>query len=204
MAGQSTYRADDHDDPGPQIYRQGGKELYMTELGTVVNDIMKKAFPTIVDPSFTANMEALLDGIADGKVRWKTVIENFYPDLHEAVLQAETDLEKVQIADEETEEICENCGRHMVIKYGPHGKFLGLSRIPGMSQYQALLREDRRGLSQMRQGYYRPHVQKGPPLLRLYGKSRVRFHGVAEAVRQKMSPLRRPDAGKGKPSCMCR
>ena len=106
------------------------KNLYMTELGTVVNDIMKKAFPTIVDPSFTANMEALLDGIADGQVRWKTVIENFYPDLHEAVVQAQTDLEKVQIADEETEEVCENCGRHMVIKYGPHGKFLACPGFP--------------------------------------------------------------------------
>ena len=106
------------------------KNLYMTELGEVVNGIMKQAFPTIVDPSFTANMEMLLDGIADGKVRWKTVIENFYPDLHEAVLEAEKTLEKVQIADEETEEICENCGRHMVIKYGPHGKFLACPGFP--------------------------------------------------------------------------
>ncbi len=85
---------------------------------------------TIVDPRFTANMEALLDGIAEGKVRWKTVIENFYPDLHEAVLEAEKTLEKVKIADEETEEICENCGRHMVIKYGPHGKFLACPGFP--------------------------------------------------------------------------
>ena len=106
------------------------KNLYMTELGEAVNDIMKKAFPTIVDLSFTANMEGLLDGIADGQVKWKTVIENFYPDLHEAVLQAEKDLEKIQIADEETEEICENCGRHMVIKYGPHGKFLACPGFP--------------------------------------------------------------------------
>ncbi len=106
------------------------KNLYMTELGDVVNNIMKQAFPTIVDPSFTANMEALLDGIADGEVRWKTVIENFYPDLHEAVLEAEKSLEKVKIADEETEEICENCGRHMVIKYGPHGKFLACPGFP--------------------------------------------------------------------------
>ena len=106
------------------------KNLYMTELGDVVNNIMKQAFPTIVDPSFTANMEALLDGIADGEVRWKTVIENFYPDLHEAVLEAEKTLEKVKIADEETEEICENCGRHMVIKYGPHGKFLACPGFP--------------------------------------------------------------------------
>lgn len=106
------------------------KNLYMTELGEVVNNIMKQAFPTIVDPSFTANMEALLDGIADGEVRWKMVIENFYPDLHEAVLEAEKTLEKVKIADEETEEICENCGRHMVIKYGPHGKFLACPGFP--------------------------------------------------------------------------
>ena len=106
------------------------KNLYMTELGDVVNNIMKQAFPTIVDPSFTANMEALLDGIADGEVRWKTVIANFYPDLHEAVLEAEKTLEKVKIADEETEEICENCGRHMVIKYGPHGKFLACPGFP--------------------------------------------------------------------------
>ncbi len=106
------------------------KNLYMTELGEVVNGIMRQAFPSIVDPMFTANMEALLDGIADGQVRWKTVIENFYPDLHDAVLQAEKTLEKVQIADEETEEICENCGRHMVIKYGPHGKFLACPGFP--------------------------------------------------------------------------
>ena len=106
------------------------KNLYMTELGEVVNGIMRQAFPSIVDPMFTANMEALLDGIADGQVRWKTVIENFYPDLHDAVLQAEKTLEKVHIADEETEEICENCGRHMVIKYGPHGKFLACPGFP--------------------------------------------------------------------------
>ena len=106
------------------------KNLFMTELGDVVNGIMKQAFPTIVNPSFTANMETLLDGIADGEVRWKTVIENFYPDLHEAVQEAEKTLEKVKIADEETEEICENCGRHMVIKYGPHGKFLACPGFP--------------------------------------------------------------------------
>lgn len=106
------------------------KNLYMTELGEVVNNMMKKAFPSIVDPTFTANMEGLLDGVADGKVKWKTVIENFYPDLDESVRQAEVDLEKVRIADEETDEICEKCGRHMVIKYGPHGKFLACPGFP--------------------------------------------------------------------------
>ena len=106
------------------------KNLYMTELGEVVNSMMKRAFPSIVDPAFTAHLEGLLDGVADGNVKWKTVIENFYPDLDEAVSQAELDLEKVKIADEETEEVCENCGRHMVIKYGPHGKFLACPGFP--------------------------------------------------------------------------
>ncbi len=106
------------------------KNLYMTEMGEVVNSMMKRAFPSIVDPTFTAQMEGLLDGVAEGTVKWKTVIENFYPDLDEAVKQAEKDLEKVKIADEETDEVCENCGRKMVIKYGPHGKFLACPGFP--------------------------------------------------------------------------
>ena len=106
------------------------KNLYLTEMGEVVNSMMKRAFPSIVDPAFTAHMESLLDGVAEGSVKWKTVIENFYPDLDEAVRQAEIDLEKVKIADEETDEVCENCGRHMVIKYGPHGKFLACPGFP--------------------------------------------------------------------------
>lgn len=106
------------------------KNLYLTELGEVVNSMMKRAFPSIVDPTFTANLEGLLDGVAEGSVKWKTVIENFYPDLDEAVSQAEKDLEKVKIADEETDEVCELCGRNMVIKYGPHGKFLACPGFP--------------------------------------------------------------------------
>ena len=61
------------------------KNLYMTELGEVVNNIMKEAFPSIVDVNFTATMEELLDCVGEGKVQWKTVIRNFYPDLDEAV-----------------------------------------------------------------------------------------------------------------------
>ena len=106
------------------------KNLYMTELGEIVNNIMKDAFPSIVDVNFTANMESLLDSIGDGKVHWKTVVENFYPDLDEAVQAAEKNLEKVEIADEETDVVCEDCGRNMVIKYGPHGKFLACPGFP--------------------------------------------------------------------------
>ena len=106
------------------------KNLYVTELGEVVNQMMLDAFPSIVDVHFTANMEALLDGVEMGTVKWKTVISNFYPDLDEAVKKAEKDLEKVTIADEVSDEVCELCGRQMVIKYGPHGRFLACPGFP--------------------------------------------------------------------------
>ncbi len=72
-----------------------GRNLYLTELGEVVNNMMKQAFPSIVEPDFTANVESLLDMVEEGKVSWKTVVSNFYPDLEEAVKKAEEDLEKV-------------------------------------------------------------------------------------------------------------
>ena len=106
------------------------KNLYVTELGEAVNSIMMKAFPVIVDVNFTANMESLLDAVAEGKVNWKTVVENFYPDLKDAIDKAENELEKVTIHDEETDEICPECGRNLVIKYGPHGKFLACPGFP--------------------------------------------------------------------------
>ena len=106
------------------------KNLYVTELGEAVNGIMKKCFSSIVDPSFTANMELLLDKVGDGTVKWKTIVENFYPDLDEAVKAAEKTLESVKIADEVTDVVCELCGRNMVIKYGPHGKFLACPGFP--------------------------------------------------------------------------
>ena len=106
------------------------KNIYVTELGEVVNNMMKEAFPTIVDVNFTANMEALLDGVEEGSVKWKTIVENFYPDLDEAVKNAEKELSEVTIADEVSEETCELCGRQMVIKYGPHGRFLACPGFP--------------------------------------------------------------------------
>ena len=106
------------------------KNLYVTEIGEVVNNIMKDSFPTIVDENFTANMESLLDGVAEGNVNWKMVISNFYPDLESAVEKAEQELEKIKIEDEVSEEICDDCGRNMVIKYGPHGKFLACPGFP--------------------------------------------------------------------------
>jgi len=106
------------------------KNLYVTELGEAVNRIMKQAFPSIVDVNFTVNLEALLDGVEDGVVNWKTVVSNFYPDLENAVQDAEKQLEQITIEDETTDVICSECGRNMVIKYGPHGKFLACPGFP--------------------------------------------------------------------------
>ncbi|GFI02014.1 DNA topoisomerase 1 [Lachnospiraceae bacterium] len=106
------------------------KNLYVTELGEVVNNMMKDAFASIVDVHFTANMETLLDGIEEGTVNWKTVVANFYPDLDEAVQTAEKELKEVDIADEVSDEVCDLCGRQMVIKYGPHGRFLACPGFP--------------------------------------------------------------------------
>ena len=106
------------------------KNLYVTELGEVVNQIMKESFPSIVDEHFTANMESLLDSIGEGAVNWKMVVRNFYPDLEAAVEVAEKELQKVKIEDEVTDVVCDQCGRNMVVKYGPHGKFLACPGFP--------------------------------------------------------------------------
>ncbi|MBR3833244.1 MAG: type I DNA topoisomerase [Lachnospiraceae bacterium] len=106
------------------------KNLYVTELGEAVNQFMCKAFPAIVDTSFTANIETLLDNIEDGDFDWKVVIRNFYPDLVDSVEKAKEELESVTIEDEVSDTECDQCGRMMVIKYGPHGKFLACPGFP--------------------------------------------------------------------------
>ena len=106
------------------------KNLYVTELGQVVNNIMKEQFENIVDVGFTAGMEARLDKVADGEMAWKDVIRDFYPDFKISLEKAEKELEHIKVADEESDEICPNCGRRMVIKYGPYGKFLACPGFP--------------------------------------------------------------------------
>ncbi|MFV0527121.1 MAG: type I DNA topoisomerase [Lachnospiraceae bacterium] len=115
---------------GRRYVAKENKNLYITEIGEVVDKILSQAFPSIVDVNFTATMEELLDKVEDGTVNWKTVVRNFYPDLEKAVIAAEKELEQVKIQEEVTDVICENCGRNMVIRYGPHGKFLACPGFP--------------------------------------------------------------------------
>ena len=140
------------------------RNLYVTELGEVVNNMMKEAFPSIVDVNFTATMEALLDGVEEGSVKWKTVVSNFYPDLSEAVDKAERELDEVEIADELSDEFCDHQVR-------PPRQIPGLPGIPGVPQYEALFREDRRSLPEVRKGHRPQEDEEGPEILRLYRQS---------------------------------
>ncbi|NLK37712.1 MAG: type I DNA topoisomerase [Epulopiscium sp.] len=106
------------------------KNLYPTELGEMVNDIMKGYFSNIVDTNFTAQMEERLDEVEEGREEWKQIIREFYPEFQKAVEYAEKHLEKLTIKDEVTDILCEKCGRNMVIKYGRYGKFLACPGFP--------------------------------------------------------------------------
>ena len=104
--------------------------LKPTELGTIVTDIMAENFEDIVDVDFTANMETQLDGIEEGSEKWVSVIDEFYKPFKSVLEEAEKSIEKVQIKDEESDEICDKCGRRMVIKLGRFGKFLACPGFP--------------------------------------------------------------------------
>ena len=113
-----------------QYVTKVAKNLFTTALGDMVDEIMKTYFPDIVDIDFTANMEKRLDDVEMGKEEWKQIIRDFYPDFKKSVENAAEKLEKIEIKDEETDIVCEKCGRNMVIKYGRYGKFLACPGFP--------------------------------------------------------------------------
>lgn len=107
-----------------------GKNIFITEIGEVVDSIMQQSFPEFVDVNFTAEMEKELDQVEEGELSWKEVLRRQYPVLEQEVKKAQKDLEKITIADEVSDEICECCGRNMVIKFGSFGKFLACPGFP--------------------------------------------------------------------------
>ncbi len=117
------------------------KMFYPTELGQIVNDIMNGYFSDIVATDFTANMEDSLDMVEDGKIEWKEIIRAFYPIFDADIKNATEKLEKVTIKDEETDVICEKCGRNMVIKFGRFGKFLACPGFPECANIKPLYEE---------------------------------------------------------------
>ena len=115
------------------------KSLFVTELGQAVNDLMRKSFHDVADPRFTALMEQDLDKVANGELSWKKVLKDYYPGLEKELAAAKTNLEKVKVADQVSDVICDKCGRNMVIKYGPHGKFLACPGFPECRNTKPLL-----------------------------------------------------------------
>ncbi len=115
------------------------KKLVPTELGFVVNDLLVEHFPDIFDITFTSQMEAELDEIASGERQWVPTLEEFYAPFTATLKNAEQTMEKVQIRDEPTDEVCEKCGSPMVIKLGRFGKFLACSAFPDCRNSKPLL-----------------------------------------------------------------
>jgi len=115
------------------------KSLVPTDLGKIVNDIMAEYFKDIVDVEFTAEMESRLDLIEEGKETWKEVVESFYTPLKKDIDIAESKVSKVTIEDEVSDEICEKCGSHFVIKNGRFGKFLACSGYPECKNTKAIV-----------------------------------------------------------------
>jgi len=108
------------------------KRLNPTPLGEVVTGLMMDRFNDIIDVEFTANMESRLDEVEEGKRKWKDVLQDFYTGFHQEMLEAEQALEgtRLKVPDEVTDEICEVCGRNMVVKIGRFGKFLACPGFP--------------------------------------------------------------------------
>jgi DNA topoisomerase-1 len=117
------------------------KAFFPTELGEVVNDIMKENFQDIVDVEFTAKMERDLDAVEDGGVFWKEVLRRFYAGFKGKIALAESRVENVEVKDEVTDVICENCGRNMVVKMGRFGRFLACPGFPECRNAKPLFEE---------------------------------------------------------------
>lgn len=115
-----------------QYVERDGKQLKPTTLGEVTTELMKEHFTKIVDAKFTAEMENNLDEVEQGEKDWVSTLHEFYDDFEQTLEKAETAMEgkRVKVPDEETDEICELCGRKMVIKYSRYGKFLACSGFP--------------------------------------------------------------------------
>ena len=124
---------------GRHYVRKEKKNLLSTELGKVVNDIMTTAFPDIVDTQFTARIEDELDKIEEGTEPWKQVIREFYPGLKTSIDDARSKLERIKVKDEVSDVICDKCGRNMVYKFGPHGKFLACPGFPECRNTMAIV-----------------------------------------------------------------
>lgn len=145
------------------------KQFHPTELGCVVVDLLKKYFPEIIDEEFTAQMEEKLDSIEEGNVDWKKILMDFYQPFLQELEFADKDIGRIAVAEEETEEKCEKCGRNMVIKFGRYGKFLACPGFPECQNTRPLLEET---------GVVCPQCERGMVVLRRSKKGK-KFYGCS-------------------------
>ena len=126
-----------------QYVEHEGKQLKPTTLGEVITELMKEHFQGIVDAKFTADMESNLDEVEKGEKDWVATLSEFYTGFAADLEKAETAMEgkRVKVPDEETDVICENCGKNMVIKYGRYGKFLACPGFPECKNAKQLVTE---------------------------------------------------------------
>ena len=115
------------------------KRLYPTSLGEMVTTMMEQYFNDIVDPDFTAHMEEDLDLVEEGSKNWKEVLRNFYPRFEQTLRTAENEIEKYQIQDEVSDEVCDLCGAQMVYKMGKYGRFLACPNFPSCRNTKPIL-----------------------------------------------------------------
>lgn len=116
-----------------------GKSIYPTELGFIVTDLMKENFKDIVDVEFTARMENEIEDVADGNVKWKNIVRDFYVPFNETLKKAEETIGNIEIKDEVSDVVCEKCGRLMVYKQGRFGKFLACPGFPECRNTKAIV-----------------------------------------------------------------
>ncbi len=128
----STYAATISTITGREYVKRESKTLIPTELGEAMVKLMKERFPKIVNLKFTAQMEQNLDTVEHGEVEWRALIDDFYKDFEKTLAKAKTDMDgvKIQLEEDKTDIICENCGRNMVIKVGRFGKFIACPGYP--------------------------------------------------------------------------
>jgi DNA topoisomerase-1 len=181
-----------------------GKQLRPTELGRVVNDLLVENFPEVIDVDFTANMEEKLDEVASGERPWVPVVREFYQPFHENLERAGESIERVKIEPEPTDELCEKCGRPMVIRMGRYGKFMGCSGFPECRNAKPLLKKI---------GVACPEC--GADLVERQTKTHRTFYGCSRYPECKWTSWQRPvpepcpicgglmvEAGKGGPRCI--
>lgn len=180
------------------------KRLRPTELGRLVNDLLVENFPDVIDVDFTANMEERLDEVASGEREWVPVVRDFYEPFHEDLEKAGESIKRVKIEPEPTDEVCEKCGRPMVIRMGRYGKFIGCSGFPECRNAKPLLKKI---------GVACPEC--GADLVERQTKQRRTFYGCISYPECKWTSWQRPvpepcpkcgglmvEVGKGGPKCI--